>query len=47
MVYRERCGEQPGVVAYVLAIDTPEGRRLERGLARRGLFEPRKLELTR
>ena len=47
MVYRERCGAQPEVVAYVLAIDTPEGRRFERGLARRGLFEPRRLELTR
>jgi hypothetical protein len=46
MVYREACGAQPRVVAYVLAIDSPRGRRLERGLARRGIFDPRRLELT-
>jgi hypothetical protein len=46
MVWREACGEQPAVVAYVLAIDGPDGRRLERGLARRGIFDPKHLELT-
>jgi hypothetical protein len=46
MVYRAKCGEQPPVVAYVLAIDGPQGRRVERGLARRGIFAPRVLELT-
>jgi hypothetical protein len=46
MVYRASCGEQPRVVAYVLAIDGPQGRRIERGLARRGIFDPRVLELT-
>jgi hypothetical protein len=45
MVYREKCGEQPPVVAYVLAIDGPGGRRLQRGLARRGIFDARVLEL--
>jgi hypothetical protein len=46
MVYRASCGEQPPVVAYVLAIDGPQGRRIERGLARRSIFDPRVLELT-
>ena len=46
MVYRAQCGAQPAVVPYVLAIDGPAGRRLERGLARRGIFAPRVLELT-
>jgi hypothetical protein len=45
MVYREKCGEQPSVVAYALAIDGPSGRRIERGLARRGIFAARVLEL--
>ena len=45
MVYRAECGEQPPVVAYVIAIDGPDGRRLTRGLARRGIFDPRVLEL--
>jgi hypothetical protein len=45
MVWREACGEQPAVVAYVLAIDGPAGPRRERGLARRGLFDARRLEL--
>jgi hypothetical protein len=45
MVYRANCGEQPAVVPYVLAVDGPAGRRLERGLARRGIFAPRVLEL--
>ena len=46
MVYRAKCGEQPPVVAYVLAIDGPQGRRVERGLARRGIFDARRLELV-
>lgn len=46
MVYREECGEQPAVMAYVLAIDTPRGRRFERGLARRGLFEAERVAIT-
>jgi hypothetical protein len=46
MVYRAQCGEQPPVVPYVLAIDGPEGRRFERGLARRGIFDARRLEIT-
>jgi uncharacterized protein YfaP (DUF2135 family) len=46
MVYRAECGEQPAVVPYVLAIDGPQGRRIVRGLARRGIFEARVLELT-
>jgi hypothetical protein len=46
MVYREACGEQPRVMAYVIAIDSPSGRRLERGLARRGIFDAKKLELA-
>jgi len=45
MVWRDACGEQPPVVAYVLAIDAPSGRRLERGLARRGIFDAKRLEL--
>ncbi len=45
MVYRAKCGEQPPVVAYVIAIDGPTGRRVERGLARRGVFDARVLEL--
>jgi hypothetical protein len=44
MVYRAECGEQPRVVPYVLVIDAPSGRRIERGLARRGIFAPRVLE---
>jgi hypothetical protein len=44
MVYRTQCGEQPPVVAYVLAIDGPQGRRVERGLARRGIFDAQRLE---
>jgi hypothetical protein len=47
MVYRAQCGAQPEVVAYVLAIDDATGRRLERGLARKGIFDPQRLELTR
>lgn len=47
MVYRAACGEQPPVVAYVIAIEGPEGRRFARGLARRGIFDARVLELTR
>jgi hypothetical protein len=46
MVYRAKCGEQPPVVAYVLAIDGPQGRRVERGLARRGIFDARILEVV-
>ncbi len=46
MVYREMCGAQPRVMAYVLAIDSPAGRRVERGLARRGIFDARKLEIA-
>lgn len=46
MVYREECGAQPRVLAYVVAVDTPSGRRLERGLARRGIFDAKKLEVT-
>jgi hypothetical protein len=45
MVAGGECGAQPPVVAYVLAIDGPEGRRFERGLARRGIFDARRLEL--
>jgi len=47
MVYREQCGAQPEVMAYVIAIEDAAGRRLERGLARKGIFDPRRLELTR
>jgi hypothetical protein len=47
MVYRAKCGEQPQVVAFVIAVEGPEGRRTERGLARRGIFDPRVLELAR
>jgi hypothetical protein len=47
MVYREKCGAQPDVMAYVIAIEDSAGRRLLRGLARKGIFDPRKLELTR
>jgi hypothetical protein len=46
MVYRAKCGEQPAIVAYVIAIDGPQGRRFERGLARRGIFDARVLELN-
>jgi hypothetical protein len=46
MVYREKCGEQPPVVAYVIAIDGPGGLRIERGLARRGIFDARVLEIV-
>jgi hypothetical protein len=46
MVYRAECGEQPQVVAYVLAVDGPEGRRVQRGLARRGIFDARVLEVV-
>lgn len=45
MVYRAKCGEQPPVVAYVIAIDGPAGRRVERGLARRGVFDAQVLEI--
>jgi len=46
MVWRDACGAQPAVVAYVIAIDGPSGRRVERGLARRGIFDAKRLELT-
>lgn len=46
MLYRAECGEQPAVMAYVLAIDTPAGRRFERGLARRGLFDAQRVAIT-
>lgn len=46
MVYRASCGEQPPVVVYVLAIEGPQGRRVQRGLARRGIFDSRVLELA-
>lgn len=46
MTYRDQCGGQPPVVAYVIAIDGPQGRRIERGLARRGIFDARRLEFS-
>jgi len=46
MVWRDECGEQPPVVVYVLALEGPSGRRIERGLARRGLFDAKRVELT-
>jgi len=46
MVYRAKCGEQPPVVAYVLAVDGPQGQRVERGLARRGIFDAQRLEVV-
>jgi hypothetical protein len=46
MAYRTHCGAQPAVMAYVIAVEGPAGRRVERGLARRDIFAPRVLELT-
>ncbi len=46
MVYRTKCGEQPAVVAFVIAVDDAGGgRRVVRGLARRGVFDSRVLEV--